>query len=51
MDDDRKKKIYVGGKEYEPEPSAIDRLKEGFDTTDNRAQVEAIRKRRMKLGS
>jgi hypothetical protein len=51
MDDQKKKKIYVNGQEYEPEPSTFDRLKEGFDTTDNRAQVEAIRKRRMKYGS
>lgn len=48
MDDDKKKKtsIYVGGKEYSPEPSMLDRLKEGFETTDTRAQLEAIRRRR-----
>lgn len=51
MDDDKKKKIYVSGKPYEPEPSLMDRVKEGFAETKDRAQLEAIRKRREKYGS
>lgn len=45
-----KKKIKVGGNEYDADPSVWERIKEGFDTTDNRAQVEAIRRRRAKYG-
>lgn len=51
MDDDKKKKpILVGGKTYEPNPSVMDRLKEGFESTDTRAQLEAVRRRRQKMG-
>lgn len=44
--DRNKKKIVVNGQEYEPNPGMLDRVKEGFETTDTRAQLEAIRKRR-----
>ena len=52
MDDKEKKKpIIVGGKIFNPEPSVWDRVKEGFESTQDRAQLEAIRKRRQKMGS
>jgi hypothetical protein len=49
MDDAKKKKdekIYVHGKAYEPKPSMWDRAKEAFEPVQDRAQLEAIRKRR-----
>lgn len=48
MDDQKKKKktIYVNGQEYPSQPGILDRFKEGFATIDDRAQLEAIRKRR-----
>ena len=32
------------GKTYASTPSTMERLKEGFQTTDDRAQLEAIRR-------
>lgn len=51
MDEQKKEKpktVYVGGKNYPEKPSLMDSLAEGFATTDTRAQLEAIRKRRQK---
>ena len=49
--DKTKKKIMVDGKEYEPNPSMWDRVKESMDPVQDRAQLEAIRQRRQKMGS
>lgn len=49
--DKNKKKIMVDGKEYEPKPSMWDRAKEAFEPVQDRAQLEAIRKRRSQMGS
>jgi len=47
MDDKKKEKpIYMGGKVYNPNPSMWERVKESVDPVQDRAQLEAIRKRR-----
>ena len=48
---DEKKKKYVvnsddGRKEFEDKPGFMDYLKEGFQSNDTKAQLEALRKRR-----
>lgn len=52
MDDEKKKEkpVYVNGKMYNPNPSMWDRVKESVEPTQDRAQLEAIRKRRQ-IGS
>lgn len=46
--DDRVKSdfFHYKGKTYDTEPGTMERLKEGFSTTDDRAQIEAIRRAR-----
>lgn len=53
MDQTKKKKgdILVGDKAYPTKPSFFDRVKESFEPTATRADVEAIRSRRAKLGT
>lgn len=44
---DRKKKKYVvSGKEFEERPSTIDFVKEAFEDSNTKAQLEALRKRK-----
>lgn len=51
MDDKKKEKpISIGGKIYSPNPSMWERVKESVEPTQDRAQLEAIRKRRQ-MGS
>jgi hypothetical protein len=49
-DPDKKKSISVGGKEYPSQPSTLDYVKEAFEPTNVRANLEAIRKRRASQG-
>lgn len=49
-DPEKRKTIVVGGKEYPSEPSTMDYVKEAFQPTDVRANLDAIRKRRASAG-
>jgi hypothetical protein len=45
--DEKKKKYVVDGQQFEEKPTLMDRLKEGFQDQNTKAQLEALRKRRM----
>lgn len=54
MTDEEKKKrkhVTAGGKVFPAEPGILDHVKEGFEDTNTRAQLDAIRKRRAKQGA
>lgn len=49
MDDEKKRQdgtVYYKGKGYPANPSVMDQMGESFQTTDDRAQLEAIRRAR-----
>lgn len=54
MTEEEKKKlkqVTAGGKLFPAEPTIFDQLKEGFEDSNTRAQLDAVRKRRMRMGS
>ena len=44
--DERKRKYIVDKKEFTESPTTVDYFKEGFQDSNTKAQLEALRKRR-----
>lgn len=56
MDEIKRKKkeepvVLAGGKTFPEKPGLMDYVKEGFEPTNTRAQLDVVRKRRAQSGS